>query len=114
MLGSWCWSRPPWNQVLSSVLCFQSVPSHYAVHREAESLLSVLQLPDFPPISSQSLLHPARLSLRYLLDANLPCNGCKRCSASSCPYTQLPPACASVLTVSLLLVQLSSTLCCAG
>uniref|UniRef100_H3C9Y5 TATA box-binding protein-associated factor RNA polymerase I subunit B n=1 Tax=Tetraodon nigroviridis TaxID=99883 RepID=H3C9Y5_TETNG len=50
----------------------ESVPSHGAVHREAESLLSLLQLPAFPPISSQSLLHPARLSLRYLLDANLP------------------------------------------
>lgn len=93
MLASWCWSRPPWNQVLSSVLCFQSVPSHYAVHREAESLLSVLQLPGFPPISSQSLLHPARLSLRYLLDANLPGKGCTRGSASSCPSTASPSTC---------------------
>lgn len=104
----------PWNQVLSTVLCLQSVPSHCAVHREAESLLSVLQLPGFPPISSQILLHPARLSLRYLLDANLPGNGCKRCSASSCPHTRRPPACTSALTASLLLVQLSSTRCCAG
>lgn len=50
----------------------ESVPSHRAVHKEAESLIHFLQLPAFPPISRQSLLHPALLSLRYLTDANLP------------------------------------------
>nr|XP_046229256.1 TATA box-binding protein-associated factor RNA polymerase I subunit B isoform X2 [Scatophagus argus] len=50
----------------------ESVPSHHAVHQEAETLLHFLQLPAFPPISRQSLLHPALLSLRYLSDANLP------------------------------------------
>ncbi|XP_026196406.1 TATA box-binding protein-associated factor RNA polymerase I subunit B [Anabas testudineus] len=50
----------------------ESVPSHRAVHKEAQTLLLFLQLPAFPPISRQSLLHPALLSLRYLMDANLP------------------------------------------
>lgn len=34
--------------------------------------MKFLQLPAFPPISRQTLLHPALLSLRYLTDANLP------------------------------------------
>ncbi|KAM9339387.1 TATA box-binding protein-associated factor RNA polymerase I subunit B [Symphorus nematophorus] len=50
----------------------ESVPSHWAVHKEAETLVLFLQLPAFPPISRQSLLHPALLSLRYMTDANLP------------------------------------------
>ncbi|KAK2889765.1 TATA box-binding protein-associated factor RNA polymerase I subunit B [Channa argus] len=50
----------------------ESVPSHQVVHKEAQSLLLFLQLPAFPPINQQSLLHPALLSLRYLTDANLP------------------------------------------
>ncbi|XP_074471961.1 TATA box-binding protein-associated factor RNA polymerase I subunit B [Sebastes fasciatus] len=50
----------------------ESVPPHRAVHKEAQTLLLFLQLPAFPPISRQSLLHPALLSLRYLTDANLP------------------------------------------
>uniref|UniRef100_A0A8C9ZKS9 TATA box-binding protein-associated factor RNA polymerase I subunit B n=1 Tax=Sander lucioperca TaxID=283035 RepID=A0A8C9ZKS9_SANLU len=50
----------------------ESVPSHRAVHKEAQTLILFLQLPAFPPISQQSLLHPALLSLRYLMDANLP------------------------------------------
>ncbi|XP_070782239.1 TATA box-binding protein-associated factor RNA polymerase I subunit B [Enoplosus armatus] len=50
----------------------ESVPSHQAVHKEAQTLVLFLQLPAFPPISRQSLLHPALLSLRYLTDANLP------------------------------------------
>lgn len=83
----------------------QAVPSHCAVHREAESLLSLLQLPAFPPISSQSLLHPARLSLRYLLDANLP--GELRPRPLPRP---LPPH----VTECVLLLQLSSTRRCAA
>ncbi|XP_030261202.1 TATA box-binding protein-associated factor RNA polymerase I subunit B [Sparus aurata] len=50
----------------------EDVPSHQRVHKEAETLLLFLQLPAFPPISRQSLLHPSLLSLRYLMDANLP------------------------------------------
>lgn len=50
----------------------ESVPSHRAVHRQAQALLHLLQLQTFPPISRRSLLHPALLSLRYLADANLP------------------------------------------
>ncbi|XP_060947936.1 TATA box-binding protein-associated factor RNA polymerase I subunit B, partial [Limanda limanda] len=50
----------------------ESVPSHRLVRRQAQTLLLFLQLQSFPPISRQSLLHPALLSLRYLADANLP------------------------------------------
>ncbi|XP_037305932.2 TATA box-binding protein-associated factor RNA polymerase I subunit B [Pungitius pungitius] len=50
----------------------QSIPSHRVVHSDAQELVLFLQLPAFPPISRQSLLHPALLSLRYLMDANLP------------------------------------------
>ncbi|XP_071323992.1 TATA box-binding protein-associated factor RNA polymerase I subunit B [Trachinotus anak] len=50
----------------------ESIPSHRAVHKEAQALVLYLQLQAFPPISRQSLLHPALLSLRYLTDANLP------------------------------------------
>ncbi|XP_063757510.1 LOW QUALITY PROTEIN: TATA box-binding protein-associated factor RNA polymerase I subunit B [Eleginops maclovinus] len=50
----------------------QSVPTHRAVHKDAQSLVLFLQLPAFPPIGRQSLLHPALLSLRYLTEANLP------------------------------------------
>ncbi|XP_062266965.1 TATA box-binding protein-associated factor RNA polymerase I subunit B [Platichthys flesus] len=50
----------------------ESVPSHRLVQRQAQTLLLFLQLQSFPPISRQSLLHPALLSLRYLADANLP------------------------------------------
>ncbi|KAK9531980.1 hypothetical protein VZT92_011365 [Zoarces viviparus] len=50
----------------------ESVPPHRVVHRDARALILFLQLPAFPPISRQSLLHPSLLSLRYLMDANLP------------------------------------------
>ncbi|KAM8831742.1 TATA box-binding protein-associated factor RNA polymerase I subunit B isoform 2-T2 [Spinachia spinachia] len=50
----------------------QSVPSHQVVHSDAQALIGFLKLPAFPPISRQSLLHPSLLSLRYLMDANLP------------------------------------------
>ncbi|XP_038150240.1 TATA box-binding protein-associated factor RNA polymerase I subunit B [Cyprinodon tularosa] len=48
------------------------IPSYRSVHKEAQSLILFLQLPAFPPIVPQTLLHPARLCLRYLIDANLP------------------------------------------
>ncbi|XP_023808948.1 TATA box-binding protein-associated factor RNA polymerase I subunit B [Oryzias latipes] len=50
----------------------ETVPSHRSLHKEAQDLLLFLQLPAFPPISQQTLLHPGPLSLRYLIDANLP------------------------------------------
>ncbi|KAF6730374.1 TATA box-binding protein-associated factor RNA polymerase I subunit B [Oryzias melastigma] len=50
----------------------ETVPSHRSLHKEAQDLLRFLQLPAFPPISQQTLMHPAPLSLRYLIDANLP------------------------------------------
>ncbi|XP_076613267.1 TATA box-binding protein-associated factor RNA polymerase I subunit B isoform X2 [Chaetodon auriga] len=50
----------------------ESIPSHQAVHKEAQNLVLFLELPAFPLIDRQSLLHPALLSLRYLTDANLP------------------------------------------
>ncbi|XP_071370415.1 TATA box-binding protein-associated factor RNA polymerase I subunit B, partial [Centroberyx affinis] len=50
----------------------ESVPSHSSVHQEAQSLAHCLQLPVFPPISRQNLLHPELLSLQYLTDLNLP------------------------------------------
>ncbi|XP_061602382.1 TATA box-binding protein-associated factor RNA polymerase I subunit B [Cololabis saira] len=50
----------------------EEVPAHHVVHRKAQALAVFLQLPAFPPITAQSLLHPAPLSLRYLMDANLP------------------------------------------
>ncbi|XP_072218175.1 TATA box-binding protein-associated factor RNA polymerase I subunit B [Leuresthes tenuis] len=50
----------------------ETVPSHHTVHKEAQLLVLFLQLPAFPPITRQALLHPALLSLRYLADANLP------------------------------------------
>ncbi|KAM6992110.1 TATA box-binding protein-associated factor RNA polymerase I subunit B [Tautogolabrus adspersus] len=56
----------------SLIFRVESVPSHRAVHQEALALILFLKLPAFPPISRQSLLHPALLSLRYLTDANLP------------------------------------------
>ncbi|XP_041831440.1 TATA box-binding protein-associated factor RNA polymerase I subunit B isoform X2 [Melanotaenia boesemani] len=57
------------DALLFSVL---SIPSHNTLHREAQALVQFLQLPAFPPISRQTLLHPALLSLRFLTDANLP------------------------------------------
>ncbi|XP_044232812.1 TATA box-binding protein-associated factor RNA polymerase I subunit B isoform X1 [Thunnus albacares] len=56
----------------SLIFRVESYPSHRAVHQEAQNLALFLQLPAFPPISRQSLLHPALLSVRYLTDANLP------------------------------------------
>ncbi|XP_061610524.1 TATA box-binding protein-associated factor RNA polymerase I subunit B isoform X1 [Phyllopteryx taeniolatus] len=56
----------------SRIFGVQSVPSHYALHREAKKLICFLHLPAFPPIRHQDPLHPAMLSLRYLADANLP------------------------------------------
>ncbi|XP_054879982.1 TATA box-binding protein-associated factor RNA polymerase I subunit B [Poeciliopsis prolifica] len=50
----------------------ERIPSHRSVHKEAQVLVQLLQLPAFPPVVPEALLHPAPLSLRYLTDANLP------------------------------------------
>ncbi|XP_047244211.1 TATA box-binding protein-associated factor RNA polymerase I subunit B [Girardinichthys multiradiatus] len=50
----------------------KNIPSHRSIHKMAQGLVMFLQLPAFPPINPQTLLHPTLLSLRYLTDANLP------------------------------------------
>ncbi|MCJ8743794.1 hypothetical protein PDJAM_G00098240 [Pangasius djambal] len=50
----------------------ESIPSYSKVHREAVELAALIELPAFPPVTQDCLLHPALLSLRYLMDANLP------------------------------------------
>ncbi|XP_029943232.1 TATA box-binding protein-associated factor RNA polymerase I subunit B [Salarias fasciatus] len=50
----------------------ESVPPYAPVHQDAQDLVRFLQLPAFPPISTETPLHPAPLSRRLLLDANLP------------------------------------------
>ncbi|KAM3861470.1 TATA box-binding protein-associated factor RNA polymerase I subunit B [Diretmus argenteus] len=50
----------------------QSVPSYARLHQESQALANHLELPCFPPISQQCLLHPALLTLRYLTAVNLP------------------------------------------
>ncbi|KAK7132987.1 hypothetical protein R3I94_015019 [Phoxinus phoxinus] len=48
------------------------LPSYSTVHREAFKLAQIMQLPSFPTVSQDCLLHPLPLTVRYLLDANLP------------------------------------------
>ncbi|XP_060773828.1 TATA box-binding protein-associated factor RNA polymerase I subunit B [Neoarius graeffei] len=50
----------------------ESIPSYSKIHKEAVKLAALMELPAFPPVSRDCLLHPALLSLRYLMDANLP------------------------------------------
>ncbi|XP_068609983.1 TATA box-binding protein-associated factor RNA polymerase I subunit B [Brachionichthys hirsutus] len=100
----------------------ESIPAYQEVHKEAESLRLLLQLPAFPPITRQSLLHPALLSLRYLTDANLPdelhlwvcrmmdCaamadethNTCSRFSGAALPRYDLQAAALIIVTMKLL------------
>ncbi|KAM9703878.1 TATA box-binding protein-associated factor RNA polymerase I subunit B isoform 2-T4 [Menidia menidia] len=56
----------------AAIFHVQGVPSHRAIQQEAQNLVHFLQLPAFPPISRQCLIHPALLSQRYLTDLNLP------------------------------------------
>lgn len=53
----------------------QYLPSYSLVHKEAVILARILQLPSFPTVSQDCLLHPFPLTVRYLLEANLP-SGC--------------------------------------
>ncbi|XP_016348796.1 TATA box-binding protein-associated factor RNA polymerase I subunit B [Sinocyclocheilus anshuiensis] len=48
------------------------LPSYSLVHKEAVTLARILQLPSFPTVSKDCLLHPFPLTVRYLLEANLP------------------------------------------
>lgn len=50
----------------------ERIPSYRVVHQDSGVLAQLLQLPAFPPISHEMLLHPAQLSLRYLTEVNLP------------------------------------------
>ncbi|XP_058234880.1 TATA box-binding protein-associated factor RNA polymerase I subunit B isoform X2 [Hemibagrus wyckioides] len=50
----------------------ETIPTYSKVHDEAVELAALIDLPTFPPVSQDCLLHPALLSLRYLMDANLP------------------------------------------
>ncbi|XP_062857490.1 TATA box-binding protein-associated factor RNA polymerase I subunit B [Trichomycterus rosablanca] len=50
----------------------ESFPSYNMVHTEAMQLAKLMELPMFPPVTPDCLLHPALLSLHYLIDANLP------------------------------------------
>ncbi|KAL7888327.1 hypothetical protein AOLI_G00033010 [Acnodon oligacanthus] len=50
----------------------ETIPSYTKVHSESLHLVKILQLSAFPPVSQNCLLHPVLLSLRYLMDANLP------------------------------------------
>ncbi|XP_061667710.1 TATA box-binding protein-associated factor RNA polymerase I subunit B isoform X2 [Syngnathoides biaculeatus] len=60
------------NGPKAMIFTVQTVPTHRALHKEAQTLIRFLQLPAFPPIRHQDPLHPKMLSLRYLADANLP------------------------------------------
>ncbi|XP_026146764.1 TATA box-binding protein-associated factor RNA polymerase I subunit B [Carassius auratus] len=48
------------------------LPSYSLVHKEAVTLARILKLPSFPTVSQDCLLHPLPLTVRYLLEANLP------------------------------------------
>ncbi|KAF7690356.1 TATA box-binding protein-associated factor RNA polymerase I subunit B [Silurus meridionalis] len=50
----------------------ESFPTYRKVHKEAEELAALLQLPIFPPVTQDCLLHPTLITVRYLMDANLP------------------------------------------
>ncbi|XP_073672500.1 TATA box-binding protein-associated factor RNA polymerase I subunit B [Garra rufa] len=50
----------------------RSLPSYSLVHNEAMVLAQIIKLPSFPAVSQDCLLHPFPLTVRYLLDANLP------------------------------------------
>lgn len=50
----------------------QSIPSYLSIHQESQSLIKFLRLPTFPPISLKSSLHPLNISLRLLIELNLP------------------------------------------
>ncbi|XP_030627878.1 TATA box-binding protein-associated factor RNA polymerase I subunit B [Chanos chanos] len=50
----------------------ESLPSYRKVHKEAVEMAEILELPSFPPISEECLLHPTLLTVHYLQELNLP------------------------------------------
>ncbi|KPP76268.1 hypothetical protein Z043_104403 [Scleropages formosus] len=56
----------------SQIFRVESIPSHRKVQQEAHKLAVFLDLPRFPPVTQEYMLHPALLSLKYLTEANLP------------------------------------------
>lgn len=50
----------------------ECIPSYATLHREAHALAYFLELPIFPTITRDCLLHPSLLTLRYLTEVNLP------------------------------------------
>ncbi|XP_052379320.1 TATA box-binding protein-associated factor RNA polymerase I subunit B isoform X2 [Oncorhynchus keta] len=56
----------------SLIFRVESIPSYSHLHKEAQTLAVFLELPLFPPITLDCLMHPSLLTLRYLTEANLP------------------------------------------
>ncbi|KAI7799566.1 TATA box-binding protein-associated factor RNA polymerase I subunit B-like isoform X2 [Triplophysa rosa] len=56
----------------SKIFRVDSIPSYSTVHKEAVELAKVIKLPAFPTVSQDCLLHPIPLTVRYLLESNLP------------------------------------------
>ncbi|XP_057208832.1 TATA box-binding protein-associated factor RNA polymerase I subunit B-like isoform X1 [Triplophysa rosa] len=56
----------------SLIFRVDSIPSYSTVHKEAVDLAQVMKLPAFPMVSQDCLLHPIPLTVRYLLESNLP------------------------------------------
>ncbi|KAA0708562.1 RNA polymerase I subunit B [Triplophysa tibetana] len=56
----------------SKIFRVDSIPSYSKVHEEAVDLAKVIKLPAFPTVSQDCLLHPIPLTVRYLLESNLP------------------------------------------
>ncbi|KAK2884166.1 hypothetical protein QQF64_015981 [Cirrhinus molitorella] len=48
------------------------LPSYSLVHSDVVVLAKIIKLPSFPAVSKDCLLHPFSLTVRYLLEANLP------------------------------------------
>ncbi|XP_056620480.1 TATA box-binding protein-associated factor RNA polymerase I subunit B-like [Triplophysa dalaica] len=56
----------------SLIFRVDSIPSYSMVHKEAVDLAQVMKLPSFPMVTRDCLLHPIPLTVRYLLESNLP------------------------------------------
>ncbi|XP_051501217.1 TATA box-binding protein-associated factor RNA polymerase I subunit B isoform X2 [Myxocyprinus asiaticus] len=50
----------------------ESLPSYSVIHGEAVYMAKVMNLPSFPAVSQDCLLQPTLLTVRYLLESNLP------------------------------------------
>ncbi|XP_065111948.2 TATA box-binding protein-associated factor RNA polymerase I subunit B isoform X3 [Paramisgurnus dabryanus] len=56
----------------ANIFRVESLPSYSKVRREAVNLAQVMKLPAFPTVCQDCLLHPIPLTVRYLLESNLP------------------------------------------